>query len=144
MLSILRVSKTGASIGFEDGSWFVETGRGSVSLEQPSGVMGVLPLLERPYSEVYQELQASLEEHWISPRFAASFPAEMLVSFALQTGSAYWKEQAFKWVEELPVSEEFIDPLKKICKNRAWSQAVRRGAQQCLKSLRQRVTSKED
>lgn len=144
MVRILRTSPTGAQIGYEDGRWFVETGRGFVSLELPSGFMGVLPLLERSYSEVYQDLREALEGRGISPGLADSFPANALVSYSLREGSAYWKEQALRWLKEMPVSAELIEPLKSICEGRLWPQALRHEAQRCLKSLRKRTEEKAD
>lgn len=139
MVRIFQAAPGGAHIGLEAGKWLIETGRGSVSLEQPSGFVGLLPLLERPYSEMYQDLREALEEQGISPDLAASFPAHELVSYALRSGSAYWKEQAFTWLSEVPASDDWIEPLESICENRAWPQKLRQDAARSLEALRQRV-----
>ncbi len=143
MMSILRTSPTGAWIEFENGRWFVATGRGSFPLEEPPGFMGVLPLLERPYSEIHQALKEALANRGISPDLAGSFPASALVIYALRTGSAYWKEQAFRWLEELPVSTELIEPLESICNSRSLPQKLRKKARQLRERLRQRADQEE-
>lgn len=139
MVRVLQIAPRGTRLGLDAGKWVVETGRGIVSLDQPAGVVGVLPLLERPCSEVFQCLRRALEDRGISPDVAASFPAQKLVSYALRSGSAYWKTQAFRWLAEVPESAEWIESLESICENRAWPQTLRRDAARALAALRRRV-----
>lgn len=132
MVNLLRTSPTGAQIGIEDDTWVVETGRGRIALDQPLGSMASLPLLERSYSQVHQEVREALERHAISSDFASAFPAQAIVSYALSTASAYWKQQAFRWLEEIPPSAETTELLKKISEERRWPQQLRHGAQRLL------------
>lgn len=144
MVDVLKTSPTGTQIGFVAGAWVVETGRGSLTLDQPQALMGLLPLLERPYVELKKELEDALKGQGLSSELAASFPARALVVYALQEGSEYWKGQALRWLKGMPPSAEFIGPLERICESQTWPQGLRQEGKRLLPRLRQLVAEGDE
>lgn len=93
--------------------------------------MWLLPLLERPRSEVESEARKVLDPE--DPDLAEALRA--IVHRGLTAWSDYWILLALDWINDDEV-ERFTDQLHKIARDQRWSQASQHTAKRLLKQHR--------
>jgi hypothetical protein len=111
----------------EDGRWVVGVpGRHVLRAGSPPGVIGLLPLLERPVAEVAAELGVeSLDGHGLG--FAD------VVGAALSwRGSAYWTEKAIAWLDTGFPPAGHQDGLRRVLADKRAGQRARQAAARIL------------
>ncbi len=111
-IPILQCWQEGGSIGLaENGEWVVELATGLDVLKEDKSFIRVKVLLERPLSEIHEELKSFFALYQINVDIDEIFPYDKIIKATLEDDSLYWTELAFAWYDELP------DKKRKLLKN---------------------------
>jgi hypothetical protein len=127
-LPLVEASKSGHRMGLSmNGLWVVENHAGLVSLEEATPFIFVLPLLERPISQVKKEIHHSVGTEKLAKSVETVFPFVSIIKAGLEKRSEYWAELALGWFEELSGLEQqqLTDALKEVSRAKWASQKLR-------------------
>lgn len=110
-----------------DNPWGCEHEGRFLPFTTPSNCMPLLPLLERPYSEVAELIQIKLGEAAKDVNLIETFPFDLLIHHALTWETPYWPLLAVQWLEAgCPLSDQSVTDLKR------HSQSLRHRAQRLI------------
>ncbi len=113
-----------------DGYWVVSAKDNTVvKLLEGQPPVFLLPALERPYSEIVELIQTSLETLQLSPQLIEWFPVEEIIILGLTGGLDYWADLALNWLEVFPPNQRIVDALRNTTNAKWASQGVRQRAQ---------------
>jgi hypothetical protein len=135
-IKLFPIEEHGSILGIdENGHWVINIGRGLLKLVDGENFLGLLPILEKSKIEFVAKLKLAFESKNLPREIVLSFPFQKLLLFALSTCSAYWKDSALMWIEQSQemITDEVIDCLNSIVKNKSWPQDLRHRAKSILK-----------
>lgn len=125
------------------GSWLGMSGQGDLwvgSFDRPTrqvdvmNPVGLLPLLERPYSVVQSEIAEARASGNLDPTLMArTLAAPILVKTAMRSGSDYWASRALLWASDMDQPDVLLPDVRDVL-NAPWaSQATRHKARRLIK-----------
>jgi hypothetical protein len=128
--SIVVVNDRGLTLGLdEDDRWIVWGGADGLEHAASERLVWLLPLLERPYSEIQRAVAGDGRGEWLLP---------VLVRRALSWPTPYWPSRAIGWLETgFPIAG-CTDELAAIETNRTLPQALRDRARHLARAVRDR------
>jgi hypothetical protein len=114
-----------------DGNWTVLTSNGTHPLRAPNDYYRLVSLLECPYAEVLQTINAYRERQSIS----LDFPMEAVVRIGLVSNTDNWAKLALTWFAELPRQQRLglTAELREMASSKWASQKTRQGARRELR-----------
>lgn len=90
----------------QDGRWVVAAADGSVvDVETLENYLPLFPLLEMPFDEARENLEAEFKKRSLNEKWLLFFPFEDMVAAALTSRSKSWSNLALQWLEKLGPSE---------------------------------------
>ncbi|WP_261466741.1 hypothetical protein [Serratia fonticola] len=111
----------------EKNGWYMLFNEETICLDAEYKFMPLLPLLEnRP--EEFKDFLEKILSH--SPYQINQFPEKLLLEYAFKNSfSEYWPKKALEWLKKnKEIQPLFADELKKIFKNKVFSQKTRQQA----------------
>lgn len=121
----------------EKGEWVVEEKRGVLVLNADWKYLRVLPLLEKPFTEIREEIIKFLNEFNLTVDINSFFPFEKIIKIGFEQKSNYWAELAFTWYEDLSNGKKFKlkDTLTSVGNEKWASQKLRQKIKKELRFL---------
>ena len=116
-----------------DNQWGFEREGQFLPFTTSSSCMPLLPLLEKPYAEVVELIQAKLREAGKAENLTEAFPFDLLIQRALTWETSYWPSLAVRWLEtDYPLSDQTVIDLRRIGKDKHYDQNLRHRAQHLI------------
>jgi hypothetical protein len=117
-----------------DNQWGFEHEGKFLPFATPSSCMPLLPMLDRPHSEMADLIKAKLHETGRGDKLIETFPFDFLIQCALTQETSYWPMLAVQWLENgYPLSESILVDLKHIPDNKRYSQNLRHRTKHLIK-----------